>query len=198
MKKQRILLLLVVLGIGMLKLGAQESLVYRQTFDTNKMYWPVDDNFSIIGGEYVLYKENQELYAYLDLPSKDGSFQIDTRFVDGKDTAGYGLLFRLQDPYNFYFFFLVDQGYFLAGKAVDRQGINFCPWTYTSIIKAQAKNTLKVTYQGQKLTFLINNTEVFSHQDSSFESGGIGLYTQGGVRVGFDDILVWETTASTQ
>ncbi|MDD4451181.1 MAG: hypothetical protein PHS76_10760 [Sphaerochaeta sp.] len=56
---------------------------------------------------------------------------------------------------------------------------------------------MKVTYEGEKLTFLINNTEVFSHQDSSFESGGIGLYTQGGVRVGFDDILVWETTKDT-
>ena len=198
MKGQRIVLLLLVMLICMLNIGAQEILVYRQTFDTNKMYWPIDENFSIVDGEYVLHTENQELYAYLDLSSKDGTFQLDTRFITGKSTAGYGLLFRLQDPYNFYFFFLVDQGYFLAGKAVDRKGTNFCPWTYTSIIKAQAKNTLKVTYQGQKLTFLINNTEVFSHQDSSFESGGIGLYTQGGVRVGFDDILVWETTASTQ
>lgn len=198
MKKQRILLLLVVLGIGMLKLGAQESLVYRQTFDTNKVYWPVDDNFSIIGGEYVLYKENQELYAYLDLLSKDGTFQLDTRLINGKSTAGYGLLFRLQDPYNFYFFFIVAQGYFLAGKAVDRQGINFCPWTHTPVIKEQAVNTLKVTYRGQKLTFLINNTEVFSHEDESFGIGGIGLYTQEGGRVGFDNILVWEVTASSQ
>lgn len=190
MKGQRIVLLLLVMLIGMLNIGAQEILVYRQTFDTNKMYWPIDENFSIVDGEYVLHTENQELYAYLDLSSKDGTFQLDTRFITGKSTAGYGLLFRLQDPYNFYFFFLVDQGYFLAGKAVDRKGTNFCPWTYTSIIKKQALNTLKVTYQGQKLTFLINNTEVFSHQDSSFESGGIGLYTQGGVRVGFDNILV--------
>jgi hypothetical protein len=139
MKGQRIVLLLLVMLIGMLNIGAQEILVYRQTFDTNKMYWPIDENFSIVDGEYVLHTENQELYAYLDLSSKDGTFQLDTRLITGKSTAGYGLLFRLQDPYNFYFFFLVDQGYFLAGKAVDRQGINFCPWTYTSIIKAQAK-----------------------------------------------------------
>ncbi|NBK22144.1 MAG: hypothetical protein EOM68_08975 [Spirochaetia bacterium] len=198
MKGQRIVLLLLVTLIGMLNLGAQESLVYRQTFDTTKVYWPLDDNFSIVDGEYVLHTEDRELYAYLDLPSKDGTFQLDTRFISGKDTAGYGLLFRLQDPYNFYFFFIVAQGYFLAGKAVERQGINFCPWTHTPVIKEQAVNTLKVIYRGQKLTFLINNTEVFSHEDESFGIGGIGLYTQEGVRVGFDNILVWEVTASSQ
>ena len=198
MKGQRILFLLVGLGFGMLHLGAQESLVYRQTFDTNKVYWPIDDNFRIVDGKYVLYQENQELYAYLDLPSKDGSFQLDTNFISGKYTAGYGLLFRLQDPYNFYFFFIVGQGYYLAGKAVDRQGTNFCPWTSTDIINKQAENSLKVTYQDQNLTYLINGREVFSYQDSSFSAGGIGLYTQGGLRVGFDNLHVWERTASAE
>jgi hypothetical protein len=119
---------------------------------------------------------------------------VDTRWIQGHDNFGYGLIFRVNPDGDFYLFWIAAKGYFIAGRAEGQEFLPFVTWTYSDSINQRGRNTLSVEANGTDLQFFINGDLVLTAQDSAYLDGGFGFYTQAGVKAGFDNLRVWDLT----
>lgn len=81
-------------------------------------------------------------------------------------TSYAGLMFWVQDDRNFYEAVLAPNGYFTVARVVDGKAQDKRPveWTKLKVAETGAKesNTLRVVTKGDKVTLLVNGTEVAS------------------------------------
>lgn len=145
----------------------------------------------IRNGRYEFASSTGAAYAWRTRDIADGSLEVLTHWTGGLDSYGYGMIFRLTDEFNYYFFWVAAQGYYIAGKSVNGKAEVFRSWTYEPGIAKRGTNTLHVDLNGPEIIYRINDQEVYRHTDSSFASGGYGFYTQKDVKAAFDNFRAW-------
>ncbi|MBN2859136.1 MAG: hypothetical protein JXK93_02595 [Sphaerochaetaceae bacterium] len=187
------LTLMIVVFIGGVN-GAQ--LIWDESFSDNSHAWFEDGSrMHVTSGQYEFYSEGNDAYSWRSTPFDDGVIEVDTQWVMGRDTHGYGLIFRLQDSGHFYFFWLAAQGYYVVGRADDGQVSLLQKWTYSPLIVPHGKNRIRVVMRGDVFTGYVNGTELFTVMDDAYPEGGFGFYAQQQVHAAFDNLTVWETAA---
>jgi len=135
-----------------------------------------------------------------DLALTDYLAEVEATFVDGPPSGDHGLLFRVVDNRNFYFFGLSGNTYLLS-KLVEGEWTTLIDWTEDLVINGEqgAVNRLGVLVEGDHITLLVNDTVVAQTQDDTFTTGGIALavstYDDGGYLAAFDNVNLWATAA---
>lgn len=110
-----------------------------------------------------------------------------------------GLVCRLVDEQNFYFFVVTSDGYYGIGKTQNGQAslLGMDQMARHEAIYADGQvNRLRADCIAELLIFYVNDTLVGSAMDSDFQRGDVGLlagsFEQGGVDVLFDNFVVYK------
>jgi len=115
--------------------------------------------------------------------------------VTGGAVPSYGLVFRVGDGNDFYFFGINDDGYYCFDVYEGGQKASL-PIVYgTDAVRVGGVNRLAVSASGPHFVVLVNDEVVGVFDDHNFDSGAIGLgmtaYEQGGAAaVAFDNFEV--------
>ncbi len=126
-------------------------------------------------------------------------YSADVKKVNGPDNRPYGILTRIQENLEDYYFLLIaSNGRFTMGKRSrgNRRKYYIKNKKHYSINKGNNTiNRLRVVTEGNLITGFINDIKVGSFRDDSYKHGNIGVYSdsdkQGnGVGVYFDNIKV--------
>jgi len=151
-------------------------------------------------GTYHFYikSPNVNLWAHpgLDLATVD--IEVDATAAAGSPPANrLGLVCRLKDDANFYYFFISTDGYYGIGKV--RNGTwsllgNPAMQQSAAIQPGNLVNHLRADCIGSLLILRVNGQLVGSARDTDFTSGDVGLlagaFDQPGVDVSFDNFSV--------
>jgi hypothetical protein len=118
---------------------------------------------------------NQKSLA-LQAPSvEDFIVSVDATHVSGAENASYGIVFRMTDTNNMYYFCISDTGYYYVGLLKDSNWTTLVDWKETTTININAINLLKVIGKGDEFTFYINDHEVERVKDGNLPEGTAGL-----------------------
>jgi hypothetical protein len=185
----------------------RSAVLYSDDFSDPESGWYEgsfgDREYRYEKGEYVILVKKNDLAAWAAGPTDrfaDFSLEADVRLVEGPEIAERGLVFRLREEGNFYFFRINGYGQYIVSKNVNGewQGIagmemGLVPSPY--IKTGSATNRLRVVCQGPQIALYVNDHYLTTVSDDSFSDGKIGLvavtvqYPEP-VRVAFDNLVV--------
>ena len=119
-----------------------------------------------------------------DYQVSDFHLIVNSKHIAGiRANSAWGLVFRLQDNHNYYWFRMTDSKYFAVSVAEEGQWRDVVEWTRTEAIKPNGVNQLEVLAREAHFVFLINGQIVSEADDDRFGQGLVGLaiegYTQG-------------------
>ena len=123
------------------------------------------------------YHQGSYLYLASALSATDYKFSVTGRYLAEGSQDDIGILFRYQNPDNYYRLSLSSRyGFTRLEKKVS--GV-FSPMAMNSRAYAALENLLfDVEVRGQDILVWINGDPVFAASDGSIASGSVGLYTQ--------------------
>jgi hypothetical protein len=115
----------------------------------------------------------------------------------GGNRAGsaWGVIFRIQDNHNHYWFRMKDSQFFAVSVQKESQWLDIVAWTRANTIKPNGVNQLEVIARETHFIFLINGQVVSEVDDGHFSQGLVGLAIEGytaGEETSFDfmDIIL--------
>ena len=128
----------------------------------------------------------------------DFDLSVDARIVEGDMRGSLGVLFRVQDPTQFYRFEITGDGLSIVERRnADGSWTRLVnDWTATPAINqgVGVTNQLRVIAAGPTLSFYANGILLHRIQDGQYKAGAIaldaGTFGQGGLRVVFDNLLI--------
>ena len=143
-----------------------------------------------------LFAPNRGALAYHNKAYTDFSVGVDAGSVYGSVAGSYGLVFRMVDVDNYYYFSVSNNGRWGLWKRTPQGWQALLGPTESGAINNGAVwNHLQVLCEGTSITLYVNDVFVGSTTDTSFASGRIGLMGEsgdtGGVQMVFDDLAVW-------
>lgn len=109
--------------------------------------------------------------------------------LGSRANSAWGLIFRVLDNQNYYWFRITDTKFYAVSYTKDGQWSDLKAWTRTEAIKSSGVNQLEVIAQGSHFVFLINGQIVSEEDDAHFAQGYIGLAVEAyepGERIAFD------------
>ena len=118
--------------------------------------------------------------------------------VAGPLNNEFGVIFRLGDENNFYFYSLSSDGYYHLRKLVDGEWETLIDWTESTAINTgeASANVLGLLAEGPQISLLVNGTVLDSVADDAFAQGslalGVGTIDEGGVEIAFEDLTLWQ------
>lgn len=128
--------------------------------------------------------------AWLNYPVSDFHLIVNCKHVRGsKAGSAFGVVFRIQDNFNYYWFRITDNQFFSVSVVEDSQWTNLVDWTRTDTIKPYGVNEVEVLARETHFTFLINGQIVSELDDDRFSKGVVGLAVEGytgGEEITFD------------
>jgi hypothetical protein len=161
--------------------------------------WPQGDQagggYSYSDGAYVIeVLENGALFWAAPQGSiSDVRLSVEAGRIAG-DQGYYGLLCRIQDAENYYYFIVRPDGYFTIGKyeAGEFQSLTPGGWTYNqAILTGDAINQLEAECIDNRLKLAVNGIILGETSDNTFSSGKPGLVAaaldDAGFQARFDD-----------
>jgi hypothetical protein len=125
--------------------------------------------------------------------------------VSGPNDNAYGVIFRNKELRNYYIFMISGDGYYYINKVMNKTYgpikyyHNWSPilWKKSNAIQTgNATNLIRVSCNGDKFSFYVNNVKVDEFIDDSLPTGNIGLIAGtnealGTVIIDFDNLKVW-------
>lgn len=184
----------------------ETGLVFQDDFNNPKSGWPVyeqaEGRAAYRDGHYELEILTARSHLAAPLP---GDFRIprDIHITveanSPSDASGgdyFGVICRFQDPYNYYFLVISQDGYYGIGKmkagvAALLHADQMLP--VDAVLQGE-KNLLEAECSGNSLRLSVNGTLLGEVQDNEWPSGGIGLLAASGDTgkqlVEFDRLLV--------
>ena len=93
--------------------------------------------------------------------------------------GSWGLIFRIQDYRNYYYFHMTDSQFFAVSVTRDGQWHNAVDWTRTDAIKPMGNNQLEVVARETHFIFLINGQVVAEIDDDHYSQGLVGVAVEG-------------------
>lgn len=103
--------------------------------------------------------------------------------------SAWGVVFRVQDNQNYYWFRMTDTNFFAVSVTKEGQWRDIVEWTRTDAIKPNGVNQLEVIVRETHFIFLINGQIVSEVDDTQFSRGLVGLAVEGyvaGEKITFD------------
>lgn len=203
--------LLLVPALACSTTGIAESLVpsggvlYQDYFSSDQSGWGTltspAGNAGYIDGAYhfVITQPSVNLWSH---PGKDFSNiheEVSIMPVSGPQSNRMGLICRLKNDKNFYFFVISADGYYGIGKMKDGKtslltGDQIQP--STSILTGSQVNRLRADCVGDLLIFYVNDVLISSAKDDDFSAGDVGIlagsFDQTGSDIYFDNFVVYK------
>jgi outer membrane protein OmpA-like peptidoglycan-associated protein len=160
-----------------LKTTAQTRVWFNDDFNDNHKHWSVKNTaeveYSVENGKYILHnKTEQGQYTFVQFftdPEKDFYLESNITLHEGLSLNGIGLALWGRD--NSYFTFLINPigGNFWVGAYVNKKWTNLIKpenegfWQASDAIKKGfLQNKLSLTRKDGRISFFINDTEVFT------------------------------------
>ncbi len=131
-------------------------------------------------GSYVFQFQRPLLEAWSTpgLEFSDTLIEVDATKTDGIRGTQVGLICRYQDPDNFYFFLISDDGLVEVGRNLngEKQLISHPTMLPNeSILKGNATNHLEANCVSEKLVLKVNGSVIAEAEDNQLISGDVGL-----------------------
>ncbi|GAP12416.1 protein containg conserved repeat domain [Longilinea arvoryzae] len=158
---------------------------FLDTFENSTTGWPINNDAYLlteyIKGEYRLQaKDPQYIYLIMAPTCKRQNYivEADARWVNVRGD-GYGLLFGLDEGFNNYYLFVVNNDY--QEYALFYRGANgyeaIVNWQYSALIHNGSSNHLMVTRNGNQITLGINGSVLGTWTDGRVSGlTGVGLF----------------------
>ena len=178
--------------------------LYADDFSNPRSGWGMLDSEAGVAAytnaAYHVYIKmpNVNLWAHPGLSFSSARIEADTRTVNGPTENRQGLICRMKDAKNFYYFIISDDGYYGIGKVKDGQ------WSlletpemrpHSAIQTGRQINHLRADCVANLFILYVNGQLVGSAQDDDFGSGDVGVlagsFDQPGVDVYFDNFIVY-------
>ena len=181
------------------------GVLYQDFFGNPQSGWgelnsPAGVSGYIDGAYHILVNQaNVNLWTH---PGKDFSTvheEVSVMPVAGPSSNRMGLICRLKDDKNFYFFAISADGYYGIGKMKDGQtslltGSEMLP--HASILPGSQINRIRADCIGDLLILYVNNVLVTSAKDGDFTTGDVGIlagsFDQPGADIYFDNFVVYK------
>jgi hypothetical protein len=160
------------------------------SFTANEHNWLVGDlpskhfatlNQSIIDGRYQ-WEAQASLVSSLTTAwligysLSDFHLLVNCKHIRGSRAgSSWGVVFRVQDNQNCYWFRLTDAQSFAVSVIHEGHWLQLVDWTKTEAIKPKGVNQIEVIGYGMHFTFLINGRMVGEVEDEHFGQGLVGL-----------------------
>lgn len=149
---------------------SQEYVEFVEDFENNDNEWTIDDDekasSEIKDGSLFLERKETGAYGWWKTiptnPHHEYSIEASFKHVDGLEDYGYGLLFGRFDWRDYYCFLITSDGSAkIWGKEDDKKKV-IKDWQRDINIKPKGQsNVLRITHDGEKTSFYIN--DVFFH-----------------------------------
>ena len=160
---------------------------FTDSFNSNRSGWSegsFEDEYGtidyVVDGTYTwdvvaAQGVNQKSWAKSAPIVYDFTASSDVTHVSGAENASYGMIFRVVDDQNLYYFCISDVGYYYVGLLSEGTWTTLIDWKETDVINVNSSNTLKVVGKGDQFTFFINDHEVEAIHEGTLPSGTAGL-----------------------
>ena len=203
--------LLLVPALACSTAGIAESLIppggvlYQDIFSNPDSGWgawsdsPGTAGYKDEAYHIVVNQPNVNLWTHPGLSFTNLHEEVSLMSATGPQANRMGLICRLKDDKNFYFFVISADGYYGIGKVKDGQtslltGEKMQP--NDSILTGSQINRLRADCIGNSLILYINGTFITSATDADFPSGDVGIlagtFDQPGTDVYFDNFVVFK------
>jgi hypothetical protein len=144
-------------------------------------------------GAYRLDSKDHDQFVAIGIPINQVLSNVIVsatfRKTGGPPGGGYGLIVRDQGPEprdgvnqqgNLYVLETGDRGEFGVWRRDGDHWVDLVPWTPSNAVRpGGSPNDLVVNAIGDRLTFIVNGTQLASVQDDTFPAGGIGIFVGG-------------------
>jgi hypothetical protein len=170
--------------------AAAWSVLLFESFTANENNWLVGDlpskyfakqNQSIVDGRYR-WEAQASLVSSLTTawlmghPVSDFHLVVNCKHIRGSRAgSSWGVVFRIQDNQNCYWFRITDAQFFAVSVIQEGQWLQLVDWTKTDAIKPKGVNQVEVIGYGTHFTFLINGRVISEVEDGHFRQGLVGL-----------------------
>jgi predicted RNA-binding Zn-ribbon protein involved in translation (DUF1610 family) len=105
---------------------------------------------------------------------------VNCKHISGsKAGSAWGVIFRVQDNQNYYWFRMTDSQSFAVSVQKEGQWLNVVDWTRTNTIKPNGVNQGEVIARETHFIFLINGQMVKEVDDGHLSQGLVGLAIEG-------------------
>jgi serine/threonine protein kinase len=184
----------------------QEIILFSDDFTNPESGWPSDQT---LNSEYGYQSNSYRIFAIgngsVPWVSRDGVYDNVSLYVDATPISGnangyYGLLCRIRNDQNFYYFVLGNDGSYDIGKFKDGEARSLFPDTvrYSDAInRGNQTNRIKADCMGNTLRLYANDVFLDQATDTDFSSGVSGMSVSAldpeGFEVIFDNFLITTT-----
>jgi hypothetical protein len=189
----------------------------RREADADEWKTLLFDNFASNDNNWMVKSQSDEYFVSLDQAIADGRYRwerevrngstISTSWLGGyrvsdfhlavnckhilgsKAGSSWGVIFRIQDNRNYYYFHMTDSQFFAVSVTRDGKWQNIVDWTRTDSIKSNGVNQLEVIAHQTHFIFLINGQIVSEIDDDHYSQGIVGVAIEGykpGEKIIFD------------
>jgi hypothetical protein len=171
------------------------SAIFDERFTTNNANWPSDPQGlgQFTNGSYRIGTRQTGQFAAIGAPvanvPDDVQITADFRKLGGPDGGGYGIIVRDQQAGGtdgssqdgrYYVLEAGDKGEVGIWRRDGDHWVDLVPWQHADAVKpGTAQNTLTVRAVGNTLSLSVNGTQVATRTDSTFTSGGAGVFVGG-------------------
>ena len=201
----------------------------RQASEAARWTMVLYDNFASKDNNWLVGNRTSEYFAPLNQVIEEGRYRwdatlsrvssISTAWLEGyrvadfhlsvnckhiigsKAASSWGVIFRIQDNYNYCWFRMTDSLFFAVSTIRDGEWLNLVEWTRTDTIKPYGVNQLEVIGHDAHFVCLINGQIVSEVEDHHFSQGLAGIAIEGytaGEKTTFDfldfTLREWKTT----
>lgn len=204
-----VILLLTTLACSTSQVGQafaqQGSVLYEDNFSKVESGWgALNSEVGVAGynkASYHIYVKSPHVNLWAQ-PGQDfaqARIEADVLTTSGPSENRMGLICRMKDTFNFYYFVISDDGYYGIGKVNDGK------WSLletsemrpsSAILTGGQTNHLRVDCVDNLFAFYVNGILVGTAADNDFTSGDVGILAGSfdipGVDVYFDNFVVYK------
>jgi uncharacterized Zn finger protein (UPF0148 family) len=179
----------------------------REESDAAQWITLLFDNFSSNDNNWLVGSHTSEYFSPLNQVIADGRYRweaetsksssISTSWLGGyrvadfhlianskhilgsKAGSSWGVIFRVKDNRNYYYFHMTDSQFFAVSVTNEGQWLNLVDWRRTEAIKSNGVNQLEVIARETHFIFLINGEIVSEIDDAHYSQGVVGVAIEG-------------------
>lgn len=162
--------------------NSQNSILFADDFSDPNSGWPTVQNaqggygYQQDGYHIFVNEIDAVFWAKTNRVDDNVSITVDARPVTEGSNGYYGLLCRIRDDQNFYYFVIRSNGDYTIGKYKNAEFLPFFDWRQSNEIKqGNQTNRLEANCTGNMLRFYVNNVMLSEVNDTDFTSGYSGM-----------------------